>query len=155
MIKHIYVIIGLVLLSINQINAQNSSVTKEEKINYPLAIEKYKNERAKLLSESIRLKAQIDSLKSISNELDDKIGAALEEINHLYVKRFGKDRANRIINKQIWKGMTEKMLRASWGEPDKIDKNVEKWGVFTQWYFGDVTFFFRDGKLTDWEEKTK
>jgi len=61
----------------------------------------------------------------------------------MYIKKFGKDKANRIINKQIWKGMSEKMLLSSWGKPDKIDKNVEKWGTFTQWYFGEVTFFLR------------
>ena len=91
-------------------------------------------------------------MKNISDVLDEKISSILEEINSIYKKKFGKEKANRIINKQIWKGMTEKMLRASWGTPDKIDKNVEKWGVFTQWYFGDVTFFFKNGKLTDWEE---
>ncbi len=49
--------------------------------------------------------------------------------------------------------MTDEMVRDSWGKPDKIDKNVERWGVFTQWYYGNVTFFFRDGKLTEWDEK--
>ncbi len=107
------------------------------------------------LSEQQQLKNEIDSLKNISDELDEKISTTLEEINSIYKKKFGKEKANRIINKQIWKGMTEKMLRASWGAPDKIDKNVEKWGVFTQWYFGDVTFFFKNGKLTDWEEVKK
>ena len=39
----------------------------------------------------------------------------------------------------------------SWGEPDRVDKNVEAWGTFAQWYYGEVTFFFKDGNLTDWE----
>ncbi len=49
--------------------------------------------------------------------------------------------------------MTERMLKDSWGEPDKIDKNMEKWGVFTQWYYGNITYFFKNGKLIAWEEE--
>lgn len=101
----------------------------------------------------MKLTAEIDSLKNLSTEIENKIEVVLEEINSMYVKKFGKEKANRIVNKQIWKGMSEKMLRASWGAPDKIDRNVEKWGAFTQWYYGDVTFFFKNGKLTDWEER--
>jgi hypothetical protein len=108
-----------------------------------------------LLSEQLYLQIKIDSLKKTSDELDEKISSTLEEISNIYKKKFGKEKANRILNKQVWKGMTDKMLAASWGKPDKIDKNVEKWGVFTQWYYGDVTFFFKNGKLTDWEEIKK
>ena len=49
--------------------------------------------------------------------------------------------------------MTENMLNDSWGKPDKIDVNKEKWGVFSQWYYGNITYFFRDGSMIDWEEK--
>jgi hypothetical protein len=96
---------------------------------------------------------EITELKKISSDLSEKIRLATLEIEKLYTDRFGKDTGVRIYNKQIWKGMTEKMLQASWGKPDKIDKNIEKWGSFTQWYYGKITFFFRDNKLTDWEEK--
>lgn len=95
---------------------------------------------------------EIKELKRLSTELDEKIANINLEIENLYKAKFGKEIGARIYKKQIWKGMTEKMLLASWGKPDKIDKNVEKWGTFTQWYYGKITFFFRDGKLTDWEE---
>jgi len=49
--------------------------------------------------------------------------------------------------------MTDEMVRDGWGDPDRIDRNVEKWEVFEQWNYGNITFFFRDGKLTDWEEQ--
>lgn len=95
---------------------------------------------------------EIRDLKKKSSGLDEEIRLATLEIEKLYTNKFGKEFGIRIYNKQIWKGMTDKMLQASWGKPDKIDKNVEKWGTFTQWYYGKITFFFRDGKLTDWEE---
>ncbi|MBI1936516.1 MAG: hypothetical protein HYS25_00165 [Ignavibacteriales bacterium] len=119
----------------------------------------YKTKRDSLLTikkeftaSRVSLKNEIDSLKRSISSLDDKIQNAEEEIHELYYKKFGKETGKRIINKQVWKGMTEKMLTASWGRPDKVDKNVEKWGVFTQWHYGNAAFFFRDGKLTDFEE---
>lgn len=95
---------------------------------------------------------EIAELKKISSGLTEKIRLATLEIEKLYTDKFGKEIGVRIYNKQIWKGMTDKMLLASWGKPDRIDKNVEKWGTFTQWFYGKITFFFRDGNLTDWEE---
>ncbi|MBM4172241.1 MAG: hypothetical protein FJ214_10265 [Ignavibacteria bacterium] len=104
-------------------------------------------------AELTSLKLQIDSLRKTSASLTEKIGKTNLEIEGLFTKIFGKEYGVRIFNKQIWKGMSEMMLKTSWGVPDKIEKNIEKWGVFTQWYYGKITFFFRDSKLTDWEEK--
>jgi hypothetical protein len=99
------------------------------------------------------LSKSIDSLKSESILFDKKIEDEISGTILLYKKKFGETNGWRIYNKQVWKGMTDKMLMAGWGSPDKRDKNVEKWGVFQQFYYGEVTFFFKDGKLSDWEEK--
>ena len=50
--------------------------------------------------------------------------------------------------------MTDEMVSDGWGDPDRIDRNVKKWGVFEQWNYGNITFFFRDAKFTDWEEQS-
>lgn len=134
-----------------------SSITAQTK--NKISGDTYKTKRDSLLAmknefvtNRTSLKNEIDNLKKSISSLDDKIQNAEEEIHELYYKKFGKETGKRIINKQIWKGMTEKMLMASWGKPDKVDKNVEKWGAFTQWHYGNASFFFRDGKLTDFEE---
>ena len=95
------------------------------------------------------LKTEIDSLKKIIPFTDQEIKTCYRE---LYTLKYGKEIGERVTLKKIWKGMTDKMVKDGWGEPDFIEKNVEKWGVFTQWHYGDIIFFFRDGKLTDWEE---
>jgi len=110
------------------------------------------NQNSKLLIEKKSLLKEIDSLKNFSNVLEEKINSANREIEELYIKKFGRENGIRVYNKQVWKGMTEKMLLAGWGKPDKIDKNVQKWGTYTQWYYGKITFFFKDGKLIDFEE---
>ncbi len=142
-------ILLLFLLSFSFINAQSTPGTKEYKsIHDSLTVQKKNLQQNKLM-----LKTKIDSLKKETKKLDSLIEKAEREIETVYVKKFGSKYGPRVYHKQIWKGMTEKMLRAGWGKPDKIDKNVQKWGTFTQWYYGKITFFFRDGKLIDWEEE--
>ncbi|GMR25670.1 MAG: hypothetical protein BMS9Abin39_0983 [Ignavibacteria bacterium] len=95
------------------------------------------------------LKTEIDSLQNHIPELEQEIITAFRE---LYILKYGEDIGQRIASKRIWKGMTDEMVRDGWGEPDKINRNVEKWGVFEQWNYGKIIFFFKDGNLTDWEE---
>ena len=105
--------------------------------------------KEQLSAETAKLKAELDSLQNYLTSFDTKLHLKKRE---LMVLRYGKKNGENIAAGKVWKGMTEQMLRDSWGEPDKIEKNVEKWGVFTQWFYGKITYFFRDGKLTDWEE---
>jgi len=118
--------------------------------------EEYKSKMESLTLQKKVIKSEIetliietDSLLKIVTELEQELITASHE---LYVLKYGEEIGNRVAYKRIWKGMTDEMVRDGWGEPDRIEKNVEAWGVFTQWIYGDVIFFFRDGKLTDWEE---
>jgi len=108
----------------------------------------FKRDQLKQEIEEIRL--EIDGLRNRIPELEQEVKTSYRE---LYFLKYGKEVGGKVSYKQIWTGMTDEMVRDSWGEPDKIDKNVKPWGVFTQWYFGNVTFFFKDGKLTEWDEK--
>jgi len=118
--------------------------------------EEFKSKMESLTLQKKELKSEIEALKSEIESLQKTIPGLEQELitasRELYVLKYGEEIGNRIAYKRIWKGMTDEMVRDGWGEPDKIEKNVEAWGVFTQWIYGDVIFFFRDGKLTDWEE---
>ena len=103
-----------------------------------------------LNSEIETLKTEVENLHNSIPELEQEMMTAFRE---LYVLKYGEDIGQRVAYKQIWKGMTDEMVRDGWGEPDKIDRNVENWGVFEQWNYGNITFFFKDGKLTDWDEE--
>ncbi|MBI9071215.1 MAG: hypothetical protein JEY94_06435 [Melioribacteraceae bacterium] len=110
------------------------------------------NKRTLLLSEKILLKTEIDSLYSQSAKLDEQ----LKEVSYdVFVKKYGSEIGKRVYHGQIWKGMTEQMMLDGWGKPDKRETNKEKWGVFTQFYYGEITYFFKNGQLTDWEETKK
>lgn len=123
-----------------------AQMTEEE---YKSKMESLKLQKKELNREIETLKSEIDSLQKSIPGLEQELITASRE---LYVLKYGEEIGNRIAYKRIWKGMTDEMVRDGWGEPDRIEKNVEAWGVFTQWIYGDVIFFFRDGKLTDWEE---
>jgi hypothetical protein len=95
------------------------------------------------------LRNEIDSLKILRDSLERKLRTELTE---LYILRYGKDVGGKVAMGQIWTGMTEEMMRDSWGEPDSISVNKQPWGRYSQYYYGDITYFFKDGKLFEWEK---
>jgi len=121
-----------------------------------ITVDEFNREKATLLIKKLNLQKDISELKSGIDSLNFLLPESeqliIECFRELYILKYGDELGQRVAYSQIWKGMTESMMKDSWGEPDKIDKNVENWGVFTQWYYGEVIFFFRDGKLIDWEE---
>ena len=144
--KPIFVVLFILFNSSFLFAQSESPISKESynKIYDSLSIEK-KN----LINEKENLLLSIDSLKSYLSELETKWGSGRSD---QLIKKYGNEIGNRIIRGQIWKGMTEKMLEDSWGKPAKIKKNKEKWGTFTQWYYGKITYFFKNKIMTGWEE---
>jgi predicted transport protein len=126
------------------------SQSKISPAQYKSAADSLENIKANLLNEKNELKSDIENLSSELTDLENKVTLALRD---LYIAKYGEKDGVNVSYGRVWKGMTEEMLRDSWGKPDKIEKNVENWGTFTQWYYGDVTYFFRDGVLTEGDEK--
>ncbi len=138
-------IIIFILLPVLQIFAQNIS---RERFNF--LIDSLTVKKKQLLIEKKILQHNVDSLQVILVDLEEKsVSSRMKQL----VRKYGRKNGMRVARGQVWKGMSEKMLEDSWGKPDKIDKNKEKWGTFSQWYYGDITYFFKDGIMTDWEEK--
>ncbi|MFZ1290952.1 MAG: hypothetical protein WAR79_12725 [Melioribacteraceae bacterium] len=123
---------------------------KISKDRYNFLIDSLTTEKSNLQIQKSVLVAQIDSLKESIVKLNENIESA--RIKQL-IKNYGKENGSRIAKGQVWKGMKEKMLEDSWGKPDKITKNREKWGLFTQWYYGEITYFFKNGEMIGWEQK--
>lgn len=125
---------------------------KISKDRYNFLIDSLTTEKSNLQIQKSVLVAQIDSLKESIVKLNENIESA--RIKQL-IKNYGKENGSRIAKGQVWKGMKEKMLEDSWGKPDKITKNKEKWGLFTQWYYGEITYFFKNGEMIGWEQKSE
>ncbi len=145
----------LFLLFRTESYSQNKeSITKET---YTAQKDSLNNLKKILIIKKTHLQSEIDSLKTHLEMLDKNLESAeadLKEWKHkLFIRKYGREDGSRVYEGRVWKGMTESMLRDGWGEPDKIHKDVYKWGVFTQWYYGDITYFFKNGRLIDWEQK--
>ena len=118
--------------------------------------EEYNSEKETPTLQKKELKKEIETLKTEIKNLQNRIPELEQEIKtafrELYVLKYDEEIGQRNASKRIWKGMTDKMVRDGWGEPDRININVEKWSRFIQWTYGNIIFFFRDGNLTDWED---
>ena len=132
----------------------------------PLYSQNYQSEKDSLLllknsitTENTNLKSDIDSLTAYLSNLEKELNAKQNELKglkrKLYAKKYGKKIAARIALCRIWKGMTIEMLEDGWGKPDRTHTDKHSWGVFTQLYYGDITYFFKNSILTDWEESSK
>ncbi len=132
----------------------------------PLYSQNYQSEKDSLqllknsiTTENTNLKSNIDSLTAYLSNLKKELNAKQNELKELkrkyYTKKYGKEIATRITLGRIWKGMTIEMLEDGWGKPDKTHTDKHPWGVFTQLYYGDITYFFKNSVLIDWEESSK
>ncbi len=94
--------------------------------------EEYNSNMESLTLQKKELKREIETLKIEVGILQNRIPELEQEMitafRELYVLKYGREIGQRVAYKQIWKGMTDEMVRDGWGEPDKIDRNVEMWG---------------------------
>lgn len=67
-------------------------------------------------------------------------------------RKYGSTDARKIVNGQIWIGMTDAMARLSKGIPKDINRTKFEWGVHEQWIYGSfpdaVYLYFENGELT-------
>jgi hypothetical protein len=132
----------------------------------PIFSQNYQSEKDSLASlkdsltiSNTSLKAEIDSLTDYLSNLEKRVDVSQNDLanlkKELYVRKYGKENGTRISLGRIWKGMTLEMLEDEWGKPDKTHTDKHPWGVFTQLYYGDIAYFFKNSILTDWEESSK
>ncbi len=111
-------------------------------------IDSLTNKSQSIENRNQNLRKDIDSLQALRDSLQQKLRT---ELRDLYIMKYGQDAGSKVAMGQIWTGMSEEMMRDSWGKPDSIAVNKQKWGTYTQWYYGDIIYFFKDGKLFEWE----
>ena len=114
-----------------------------------LTEKEYNREKDELNISRDQLKNEIEDIKIESDSMRNRIPELEQEVitayGELYVLKYGKEVGEKVSYKQIWTGMTDEMVRDSWGKPDKIDKNVIL-GSFYAMVLWQCYFFFRDGK---------
>ncbi len=67
-------------------------------------------------------------------------------------EKYGAVDARRILNGQIWIGMTGAMAQESIGNPKDINRTVNSYGIKEQWVYESRNLYFEDGILTTWQD---
>jgi hypothetical protein len=60
----------------------------------------------------------------------------------------------RIDEGQVAIGMHPEEVRASWGDPGRVNRSVGSWGVHEQWVYGggNCYLYFENGILMSWQD---
>jgi hypothetical protein len=69
------------------------------------------------------------------------------------VKLYGKDRALKIMNNELWQGMSYGMVLESIGKPNSKNSDNTPDGMKEQWLYNDYTLEFLNGELKNWTKK--
>ena len=69
------------------------------------------------------------------------------------VKLYGKDNAMKIMNKELWQGMSYGMVLESIGKPNTKNTTNTDDGIKEQWFYNDYTLDFTNGELKNWTKK--
>jgi hypothetical protein len=71
--------------------------------------------------------------------------------DNLYSK-YGKEIADKLLNKFYWIGMTTEMAEISLGSPRNKNKTVGIWGVNEQWVYYRDYLYFENGRLKSYQK---
>jgi len=69
------------------------------------------------------------------------------------VKLYGHENAVKIINGELWQGMSYGMVLESIGKPNSKNSNNAPDGVKEKWLYSDYTLNFINGELKNWKKK--
>ena len=112
--------------------------------------EKIRNQRETEKAEEQRL-AEIERKKK-----EAEIRQAEEQRRKNIYNKYSENIANKIIDREIWIGMTKQMAIDSWGNPGKINRTVTENLVREQWVYErnykTYYLYFRNGKLDAFQE---
>ena len=108
-----------------------------------LDIETIEQKNKRIEKEQIKKQNQIQKELATQNELRER--------KNSLVRKYGEVNGEKIFNGKIWLGMTKEMVIDSWGQPRDINKSVGSWGVHEQWVYYNSYLYFRNGKLTSWQ----
>lgn len=69
------------------------------------------------------------------------------------VKLYGQDNAVKIMNGELWQGMSYGMVLESIGKPNSKTSANSPEGVKEQWIYNDYSLDFKNGELKNWTKK--
>lgn len=65
---------------------------------------------------------------------------------------WSKDVVRCVRERSVCMGMPPDAVKASWGDPDDINRSVTRYSVSEQWIYGRTYVYLRDGKVDSWQD---
>lgn len=140
----LFIVIAFPSVALSQTKSTNKVVSYRDtvdRLDSFLAIEA--EERYEQSSKSLNKKVFIESYIQQAHYAIEAQEAANERKASL-VKRYGIKIAQRLLAEEVWIGMTDKMVRDEFGEPD-IKKTVTAAGVTETWTYTPSSHCWGDG----------
>ena len=120
----------------------------------------YKNQVGYLSYSTISQNQQIDDflagVEPVKQPLTTTTVRTVNESDPRYqklVKLYGKDNAIKLVNGELWQGMSYGMVLESIGKPNSKTQNNTSDGMKEQWIYNDYTLDFLNGDLKNWTKK--
>lgn len=162
--KTILTIISLVVISGTIVWSQNTEDinSKLEKLQISveainIKINNMQHELQQLQKDIASLKQQKVAGKTPVSVSDQKvIKTTVNDLNPRLArltKLYGKDKATRIINKQLFAGMSHGMVMESLGRPLDTKKTTSSTGLREEWIYDNKILIFVNGELKEWKDK--
>lgn len=53
---------------------------------------------------------------------------------------------------KVYLGFTKEQVVLTWGKPLRVNRHGGSWGVHEQWVYANTYLYFRDGKLSSYQD---
>jgi len=95
-------------------------------------------------------------VRQIKSEIKEKEIQKIQENNPKLarlIKEYGESTAKRLIDGEIWIGMSDEMAREALGRTNDINRTTTSYSVREQWVYPNGKYlYFEDGVLDSWQE---
>lgn len=74
-----------------------------------------------------------------------------QSVRYEYLKgKYGREMADRLLARKIWKGMNSGMVKDSWGSALKVTREVAGNLIKEEWLYRSTWLYFENSILVDW-----
>jgi len=137
---------------LNQLNNEKTPEGKIKILDQLKLFNRLKNEAKNdsIFTAKARQESEIEKIEEQKENERNVKEAQIRKV--ALIKKYGQANGQRITDGKIWIGMTSKMAKESWGEPDDINRTVNQYNTHEQWVYGSNYLYFENGILTSWQD---
>lgn len=141
---------------VNEVFIKNSQAIRDFK-KY-LVVKKAQIEAQKIEDKRILEAREAEERRKAEDQLArERAGFARqysEQMKRELIIKYGNDIGTKLAEQKIWVGMTDEMVKDTWGVPDRNIRNIGNFGTHEQWVYDilHTHLIFVNGVLTTWRE---